>query len=141
MGFIRPLDGVDDSVPVGIGVVGEGNIEFVAHPDQSSHGIGRRAVHPDFSIPIGRHESKCRVDHIANDRCRDAIPLDDRLPKVDARAAQRIDPDLHPRRADRLHVDNIREVSDIRANVVVAMDKGRFACSIVRDPSKPLRSF
>ena len=59
--------------------------------------------------------------------------FDDRLPKMDARAAQRIDPDLHPGRADRVHVDDVREVADICANVVVAVDAGRFACAIVRD--------
>ena len=40
-----------DAVPVGIGVVGEGNVEFVAHADQPRHGIGRRAIHPDLCRP------------------------------------------------------------------------------------------
>ena len=129
MGFIRPFDRA--TIPCRFGVVGEGNVEFVAHADQPRHGIGRRAVHPDFAIPIDRHETKGRVDRVADDRCRDAITFDDRLPKMDARAAQRIDPNLHTRRADRLHIDDVREVNDIRANVIVAVDIGRVACAAV----------
>ena len=67
----------------------------------------------------------------------DAIALDDRLPEMDAGAAQRIDPDLHPGRADRLHVDDVSKVGDIRAGIVVAVDVGRFACAVVGNSSQP----
>src|ERR1035437_3719372 len=54
---------------------------------------------------------------------------------MDARAAQRIDPDLHSGRADRLHVDDVRKVGDIRADVVVAVDAGGFARGVVWNSS------
>ena len=56
-----------DAVPVGVGVVGKGDIEFVAHPDQPRHRIGRRAVHPDLAVPIDRHEAKRRIDRVVHD--------------------------------------------------------------------------
>ena len=122
-----------DPVPVGIGVVGEGDVEFVAHADQPRHGIGRRAIHADLAVPIDRHEPEGRVDRVVDDGRRDAITFDDRLPEMHAGAAQRIDPDLHPGRADRLHVNDVCEVGDIRPDIIVAVDVGRFARAIVRD--------
>ena len=71
-----------DAVPVGVGIVGEGDVEFVAHADQPRHRVGRRAVHPDLAVPIGRHEAEGRVDRVADDGCRDPVALDDRLPEM-----------------------------------------------------------
>ena len=135
IGIHQAVRAGDDAVPVGVGVVGEGDVEFVAHADQPRHRIGRRAIHPDLAVPIDRHEAKRRVDRVADDGRGHAIALDDRLPEMDAGAAQRIDPDLHPGGADRLHVDDVGEVGDIGADVVVAMDAGRFARAVVRDSS------
>ncbi len=46
-------------------------------------------------------------------------------------AAQRVDSDRHPRPANRLHVDDVREVGDICADVVVAVDVRRFAGAVI----------
>jgi hypothetical protein len=60
---------------------------------------------------------------------------------MDARAAQRIDADPHPGRADRVHVNDVREVADICTNVIVAVDTGRFARAIVRDSPNTIELF
>ena len=60
---------------------------------------------------------------------------------MDARAAQRIDADPHPGRADCVHVNDVREVADICANVVVAVDARRFAGAIVRDSPNTIELF
>ena len=62
IGIHQPLGSRHDSMPVGIRVIGEGDIEFVAHGDQPRHGIRRGAVHPDPPIPIQRHEAEGRID-------------------------------------------------------------------------------
>ena len=52
VGIHQPVRPRHDAMPVGVGVVGEGDVEFVAHADQPRHGIRRRAIHPDLSVPI-----------------------------------------------------------------------------------------
>ncbi len=41
---------------------------------------------------------------------------------MDTGTAQRVDPDGHARRADRLHVDDIAEVGDIGTDIIVAVN-------------------
>lgn len=50
---------------------------------------------------------------------------------MDARAAERIDPNPNPGRSDCLPIDDAGEVGDIRSDVVVAMNTGRFARALV----------
>ncbi len=122
-----------DAVPVGVGVVGKGDVEFLAHPDQPRHCVRRGAVHPDFSVPIHGHEAEGRIDRIADDRRRKTIALDDRLPVMDPGAAQRIDAYSDARGADRLHVDDTSEVGDIGPDVIMAMNARRFARAVIGD--------
>ena len=86
-----------DAVPVGIGIVGKGNVEFVAHRNQARHRIRRRTIHPDLAVPIRGHETECRIDGIVHDRRIDSVMLDERLPVMNGGAAQRIDSDFHAR--------------------------------------------
>jgi hypothetical protein len=120
-------------VPIGVGVVGKGDVELVARADQPRHRIGRRAVHPDLAVPVHRHEAERRVDRVADDGSIEAIALDDRLPVAHARAAQRIDADLHAGAADRFHVEHVGEVGDIGPDVIVAANTSGFARAIVGD--------
>ena len=69
-------------------------------------------------------KSKCRIDRVADDGGSKTIAFDDRLPITHGGAAQRIDPDGYTRCADRLHVDDIREVGDIGSDVIVAVHAG-----------------
>ncbi len=130
----QPVRAGDDAVPVGVGIVGEGDIELVAHADQPRHRIGRRAVHPDLAVPIGCHEPERRVHGITNDGRGDAVSLDDGLPEMHSRAAQGIDPDLHPRSADRFHVDDVGKVGHVRTNVIVAMNASSLLRAVIRNP-------
>ena len=49
-----------DAVAVGVGVVGEGEVEAVAEADEARHGVRRRRVHPDLAVPVDGHEPKRR---------------------------------------------------------------------------------
>ena len=105
----------------------------VAHPDQPRHRIRRRAIHPDFSVPIHRHEAERRIDRIADDGGVKAVALDDGLPVAHRRSPQGIDTDLHAGGADRLHVDDIGKVSDIGRDVIMAMHVRRLARALIGD--------
>ncbi len=123
-----------DAVPVGIGIVGKGDVEFVVHPDQAGHRIGRRTIHPDLAVPVGGHEPERRIDGIVHDRGVDAVMFDDRLPEMNSRAAERIDADLHAGRFDQRHVDAIAEIGDVGTDVVVEMRRWRLAGPLVGHP-------
>ena len=123
----------DDAVAVGVGIVGKGDIELLAHADQLRHRVRRGAIHPDLAVPVERHEAEGRIDLVADQRRVQAIALDDRLPVAHRRAAQGIDADLDACAADRLHVEHIGEIGDIGRDVVVAMHAGSFARALVRN--------
>ena len=125
-------------MPVGIRVIGEGDVEFLAHGDQPRHGVGRGAIHPDPPIPIQGHEAEGRIDGVVDDGRIEAIGLDDGLPEMDAGPAQGIDPDLHAGGADRGHVDDVRQIGDIGADIVVAVDQRRFARTLIGYAPYPL---
>jgi hypothetical protein len=42
----------DDSVPVGIRVVGEGHAKFIFESDESGHRVRAGTIHSDFSVVI-----------------------------------------------------------------------------------------
>src|SRR5215469_15865200 len=52
----------DYSVPIGVGITREGNIEAVFEADHARHRIHRGRVHSDLAVPIDGHEPKGRVD-------------------------------------------------------------------------------
>ena len=110
-----------DAVAVRIGVVGERDIEPVAHLDQACHRVGRGTIHPYFSVPIRGHEAEGRVDGVVDDRSLETIALDDRLPVVHGRAAQRIDADVDAGRSHQRQIDAVAEIGHIGADVVVQM--------------------
>ena len=103
-------------------------------PDQPRHRVGRRAVHPDLAVPIHRHEAECRVDGVADDIGGETIALDDRLPVMHAAPPSGSIPILTPEAADRFHVDDVGEVGDIRPDIVMAVNAGRFARALVGNP-------
>ena len=49
-----------DAVPVGVGVVAEGDVEAVLETDQGRHRVRRRAVHANLAVPVQRHEAERR---------------------------------------------------------------------------------
>ena len=109
----------DDPVPVGVGVVGEGDIEPVAQLDQPRHRVRRRRVHPDPAVPVAGHEPELRVDDLVGDRQVEAVAVADRRPVGDAGAAERVHAEPKPGAADGVHVDDRGEVVDVAAHEVV----------------------
>ncbi len=118
---------------IGIGVIGKRDVEFPAQADQSLHRVGRRAIHPDLSIPIDGHESKGRVDGVVHHGRRDLVAIDDRRPVLDGSPTQRVDADSDAAYANLCHVDDVREVADIGRDVIVRMNAGCFARALQRN--------
>ena len=96
IGRQKPRAAGDDSVPVVVGVAGEGDIEAILQADQSLHRVGRGGIHADLAVPIDRHESESRIDRVVDDREVQPVALGDRPPVVDPGAAERIDTEAIP---------------------------------------------
>ena len=62
---------------------------------------------------VERHEPERRIDGRVGDGDIETVPIGDRLPVMDGRAAQRVDAELEAGRANRLHVDDVRQIGDI----------------------------
>ncbi len=122
IGVHQPAAAADDAVAVGVGVVGEGDVEPVLHRDQPGHRIGRGAVHADLAVPVRRHEGEGRVERLVDDGRVQAVALDDRGVIVEPRPAERIDADGDAGAADRLHVENAAELGNIGLAEAVAAD-------------------
>ena len=93
----QPARARHDTVAVGVGVVGKGDVESVAHRNQARHRERRGTIHADFSIPVRRHEPERRIDGVVHNCRIDSVMLDQRLPVMNGGAAERIDPDFHAR--------------------------------------------
>ena len=107
VGIHQPGGRRDDAVPVGVRIVGEGDVILVLEPDQPGHRVGAGAVHADLAVVIDRHERKGRIDLRIDDRDVQAVDRVDRLPVMHRGAAERIDAELQAGGADRLHVDDV----------------------------------
>ena len=126
--------GRDDAVPVGVGVVAGRDLVVVLAGDQRRHRVRRRAVHPDLAVPVERHEPERRVDVGVDDGQVEPVPVGDLAPVGDARAAQRVGADPHPRLADRVEVDDRGQVVDVGAEEVVRAGGVGGPRALVRDP-------
>ena len=100
-------------MPIGVCVIGEGNIKFILERYQSLHGVGRRAIHADFPIPIDRHEAEGRIDRSVHDCGVELVALDNWLPVVHCRTAERVNSDAYAGVADCVEIDDIAEVANI----------------------------
>ena len=118
VGVQQPRGRRDDAVAVGVRVVGEGDVEAVAHLGQPRHRVRRRAVHPDLAVPVERHEAERRVELLVDDLEVEPVHLGDRHPVGGARTAERVDAEAQPGLADRVEVDHLREVGHVRVHVV-----------------------
>ena len=100
-------------------ITGEGKVKAILHRDQTLHRVDRGWVHPNLAIPIHGHETKCRIDHLVDNREVEPVSLRNRPPVVDSGAAQGINTDAELRAANGVHVNHVREISDISIEVVV----------------------
>ena len=140
VGVQQPGARRDDPVAVGVGVVGEGDVELVGEIAQLGHRVRRRAVHADLAVPVERHEAEGRVDLVVGDRQVQAVALGDRRPVGDARAAERVDAEAQPAVADRREVDDGGQVVDVGRDVVVAMHACSRSCVRLTSRSPPSSS-
>src|SRR5262245_5466381 len=89
----QPASG-DDAMPIVVCIIAEGNVESVFQTDQFCHGIWRRTVHANLSVPIDGHEAEGRVHCVVHDLYMNTVAFDNRPPVGDARSAKRINTDL-----------------------------------------------
>jgi hypothetical protein len=83
----------DDAVPVEVGIVAEGDVVAVAQLDEPGHGVRRRAVHPDLSVGIERHEGEGGVDGAVHHVDLEAVAVSDGVPVREPGAAHRVGAD------------------------------------------------
>jgi len=121
IGIEQPGRWCHDAMPVGIGVVAEGDLIAVFQPDQSRHRVRAGAVHANLAVMIDGHKRERRIDLLVDDVNVQAVLRIDRLPVRQRSAAQRIDRQLQPGRANRLHVHDALQVTDIGRDEVVLM--------------------
>ena len=111
----------DDAVTIGVGVVAHRDLKAIFETHQPRHRVGTRAIHPDLAVMIQSHEAKRRIDLVVDDREIEIVALGDSLPVGERRAAERIDADLYPRRANRFHVDHRGQIIDVGTEQVSFM--------------------
>ena len=119
MGFISPAEGCDDSVPIGIRVVGEGDIVAVLEADEPRHRIGTGAVHADLAVVIDRHEREGRIDLRVHHSDIQVIDRVDRFPVMHGGATERIDGELEAGGANGLHIDNVAQIGHVGQDEVL----------------------
>ena len=111
-----------DPVPVVVGVIAERDIETVLEADEAGHGVGRGAVHADLAVVVQGHEREGGIHHRIHHLQVQAVLLGNRTPITDARASHRVDPDLESGAANGLHVQDIRQIAYIGADIIVFLD-------------------
>src|SRR5207237_656685 len=94
------------------------DVEAVLELHQAGHGVGAGTIHPDPAVVVERHEPEGRVDGRVGDGDVQAVGVGDRLPVVSGRAAERVYAQPEARRADSFHVDDARQVVDIRLDEI-----------------------
>ena len=116
----------------------------VLQRDQAGHRVRARAVHADLAVVIDGHERERRVDLAVDDLDVETVDAIDRLPVVHGSAAERIDAELQSRRTDRLHVDDVPQVLDVRQHEVLLVQSsqrvGALASGTRFAPRLPSRS-
>ena len=113
-----------DAVPIVIGIARPRDVEAILEPDESPHRIGRRAVHPDLSVPIDGHEAERRVYDVTDNLQGNFVMIGDLSPVENAGAAERVDAELETSGADCIEVDRGSEIGDIATHVIMAV-RGR----------------
>ena len=120
-------------MPIGIGVVANGDLKPIFQRDETRHRKRARAVHPDPAVVIDAHESKRGVDSLVDDRELQAVARRNGLPVRQRRAAQRVHANRHTSAADRLHVDDAAEVVHVREDKILLVDRWRAERRLERD--------
>ena len=125
VGVHQPPGGADDPVAVAVRVVAEGDVKPVPEGDETGHGVGGRAVHPDLPVVVDGHEAEGRVDRPVDHLDVQSPGFGDGAPVVDGRAAQRVNPNLQLGARGGLDFDDARQVGDVGGHVVVLVGRAR----------------
>ena len=121
VGVHQPRRRRDDAVPVGIGIVGEGDLILVLEADQPGHRVRAGAVHADLAVMIDGHEREGRIDLRVDDGDVELVDRIDRLPVMHGGAAQRVDGELEAGGANGVHIDDVAQVVDIGQDEIFLM--------------------
>src|SRR5689334_1791911 len=112
-------------MPVVVCIVAEGDIEAIFQGDEIRHRIGRRTVHANLPVPIERHEPEGRIDGGIYDLNVQTISLCQWLPVGHTGPAERIDAELQLSRLDHVHIDDLRKITEVGAEVIMSVSCGR----------------
>ncbi len=116
-----------------VGVAGKRDVERSLHVEQAPHRIRRGRIHADLPVPVDGHEAEGRIDLLADDLQVEPVVLGDARPVVDAGAAERVHAEVELAGADRIEVDDVAEIGDVGAEVVVAVGGARPQRARVRE--------
>jgi len=97
--------------------------------------MGGRTIHPNFAIAVDGHEPKGRVRIIIENFNVEPVPLGDRPPIAEARSAQRVGAKIQSGRPDDIHINDISQIADIGADIIIFMDGWRLPGFFVCHPS------
>ena len=97
---------------------------MVLHRNQSLHGIGRRRVHANLSIPVHRHKPERRVNHFIHHGKIQTVALGNSAPIMDPGTPQRINSQVELRPVDYIQVNDVAKIGNVDAEVVVPVRRG-----------------
>src|SRR5258708_22266627 len=80
-------------------------------------------MHPNLAVPVDAHKGERWIDGFVYDRRIDLVAIDYRFPIMRSCAAQRIDADVHPRRAYRSQVNYTLKIRNVVTDKVVTMSR------------------
>src|ERR1043166_3975108 len=115
----QPGGRCNDAVPVGVWIVGESDVILILKVYQTCHRIRTRRVHSYLAIVIDSHERKSRIDCWVRDVDVQVIYGVDWLPIRFRRTAERVYSQLQASAADRVHVDDIFQILDVRQHEIL----------------------
>src|SRR5262245_59661246 len=121
-------------MPIGIGVAGEGDIESLLEADHPGHGVSRRRVHANLSVPIDCHEAERRINDVIHDLQIESVALANGIPVSHAGAAQRIYTDTNLTISDCLQIDHRGEIAHIGIEILMLMCVGSTPSAFKRYP-------
>src|SRR5215813_6913781 len=121
-----------DSVPIGIGIAGEGYVKSLLEADHARHRVYRRRVHADLAVPIHCHKPESRIDVVVHDLQIESVAVANRIPISHAGTTQRIHADVNLALADCLEVDHRGKIAYIGIEILMGMYVGSASSAFKR---------
>src|SRR5215813_9471245 len=121
-----------DSVPIGIGIAGEGYVKSLLEADHARHRVYRRRVHADLAVPIHCHKPESRIDVVVHDFQIDSVTVANRIPISHAGTTQRIHADVNLALPDCLEVDHRGKIAYIGIEILMGVYVGSASSALKR---------